>query len=362
VIRALVVCPGRGSYGARELGSLRGFGHGVEHGPGHGVGLGLGAPGEAGAIVAELDALRASLGRPTVSELDAAERFSPATHLAGENASLLTFVCSAVDLAAIDRQRVRIEAVAGNSMGFYTALYASGALDLASAARLVETMGQYQAGNVIGGQVVYPLVDEDWHAQPDLTAAAHAALAIPGVYVSIWLGGSIVFGASEAARPALLAALPKIRRGEREYPLPLALHSAFHTPLMAATAERAQHDLADLPFGSPAVDLVAGDGRVHRPWADPEVLRRYTLSAQVTEPFDLSLCIATALGEVAPDALVLVGPGDTLGASIAQILIARGFRGLRDRRDFVEAQAGPAPPLLSMSRPDQRAKITRVAA
>jgi acyl transferase domain-containing protein len=335
MIRALLLCPGRGSYGPSTLGSLK----------------------AGGPIVLALDAFRASLGRPTVTELDAAARFSPRLHLAGEHASLLTFACTAVDLAALDPAKVAAVAVAGSSMGWYTALFAAGALDLPAAATLVETFASYQAGNVVGGQVVYPLVDEHWRPDPALAATARRCLVEDGVYESIRFGGQLVFGAREDKLAWLAGALPRLTRGDREYPLRLPLHSAFHTPLMEAAGERARAELGTLPLRSPRLSLVDGAGRVHRPHASPGALRDWTLGAQVVEPFDLGRCLVTALGEFGPDAVLLPGPGDTLGAAVAQTMIASGWRGLRDRQDFREAQASERPPVLSMARPEQRARV-----
>jgi len=338
-LRALLVCPGRGSYGRAQLGSLP-----------------AGDP-----IIAALDQFRARLGRPTLSELDRAPEYALPIHVAGEHASLLTFGATAVDLAAIDRDKVDLVGVTGNSMGFYTALHASGALDLDGAARLVETLGHYQAGNVIGGQLMYPLVDDDWRPSDTTSAATSAAITAaldhPDVHVSIRLGGTIVLGASTEGLAHARRVLPAIERGGMRYPAQLPLHSAFHTPLMAATAERAQRDLADLPLRSPAITLFGGDGTVHRPWADPAALWPYTLGAQIIETFDFARAIATALGELGPDVIVLPGPGDSLGSAIAQILIAQRWRGLARRADFAAMQASDRPILLAMQRPEQRARI-----
>jgi acyl transferase domain-containing protein len=334
-IRAVVVCPGRGSYGRAQLGSLR----------------------AGGSIVTALDAFRRGLGRPAVSELDAAPAFTPRLHVAGEHASLLTFACTIVDTAAIDPARVEVVGVSGNSMGWYTALHVAGALDLAAAAHLVETMAAYQAGNVIGAQLVYPIVGDDWRPAPPLAAAVGEALAHPGVHESIRLGGAVVLGVDAAGLDHARRVLPALDRGGLAYPLQLPLHSAFHTPLMTETADRARAELADLPVRSPAVTLVAGDGAVYRPWADPGAILAYTLGAQVVAPFDLALAVGTALGELGPDALVLPGPGDGLGGALAQILIARRWRGLRDKQDFIAAQASDRPLVLAMTRPDQRARV-----
>ena len=334
-LRALIVCPGRGSYGRAQLGSLP-----------------AGDP-----IVGALDRLRGGLGRPAISALDRAAAYTPELHVAGEHASLLTFGATAVDLAAIDRDKVDLVGVTGNSMGFYTALYAAGALDLGDAARLVETLGHYQAGNVIGGQLMYPLVGDDWRPSSAYDGAIAAALDHPGVHVSIRLGGTIVLGADADGLAHARRVLPPIERGGLRYPAQLPLHSAFHTPLMVATGERARADLADLPIRSPAITLIGGDGVVHRPWASPAALWAYTLGAQITQPFDLARAIATALGELGPDVLVLPGPGDSLGGALAQILIAQRWRGLRDRADFVAMQDSDRPIVVAMQRPAQRVRV-----
>lgn len=336
-MRLLLVCPGRGSYGRAQLGTL----------PADNL------------HVQALNAVRARRGAPTLSELDAAPRFSPSLHLAGEHASLLTFACTVADLDRLDPERARVVAVAGNSMGWYTALYAAGVLDLDAAARLVETLGVMQQGNVIGAQVLYPTCGEDWRPDPALAGAVEAALARPGVYRSIYLGGTAVLGCTPEALPQLLETLPRLERGERAFPLQLPLHSAFHTPLMAETAARAQAMLADLPWSSPQRSLVDGEGRTHRPWAAPRALAAYTLGTQITEPYDLSASVRAALGEFGPDAVLLPGPGNSLGASVAQILIACGWRGLRDRADFEEAQRAARPLVISMDRPEQRALVAR---
>ena len=335
VMRALVVCPGRGSYGRAQLRSL------PEH-----------------PIVAKLDAFRARLGRPAISAIDRAPEFAPALHVAGENASLLTFACTAVDLAQIARDKIDIVGVTGNSMGFYTALYAAGALDLDAAARLVETLGHYQAGNVIGAQLLYPITDDSWRPSPAHAAVLAAALDHPGVHVSIRLGGTVALGVDADGLAHVRRVLPPIERGGTRYPAQLPLHSAFHTPLMAPTSERARTELAGLAVRAPDITLVGGDGAVHRPWASPAALLAYTLGPQIVEPFDFERAIATALGELGPDVVVLPGPGDSLGSAIAQIMIARGWRGLHDRAGFLAAQASDRPIVLAMSRPDQRARVT----
>lgn len=330
--RIAIVCPGRGSYTRDLLGSLR----------------------KTPSIEAA-DRFRAALGRPTPSEMDAAESYSSRLHVAGENASILTMAASLGDADTFGN--VSVACVIGNSMGWYTALAMAGALPLADAFTLVETMGQYQARNVIGGQVLYPLVDAEWRSlpSPELDAALRE---IPDLHWSIRLGGQAVIGGTQAALDALLKRLPVRKIGDREAPFQLPLHSAFHTPLLRDTSARAFADLAGLGWQAPDVPLIDGRGHVFRPRsADPAAIRDYTLGAQVVEPYDFGASVRVALREYAPDALVLLGPGGNLGGPVAQVLIEEGWRQLDSRAAFTRMQA-EAPFVLSMARPEQRALVT----
>lgn len=335
--RVLLVCPGRGSYERGSLGYLRDR--------------------DAAGVVAACDAWRAANGRPTVTELDSAEAYKASLHVAGEHASLLTFAGSLVDRFALDPERYEVVGVAGNSMGWYTALAAAGALSLEDAIRLVDTMGAYQERNVVGGQVLYPTTDEDWVADPRLEDAVEQALAaIPSAGSgprpraaewSIRLGGFAVLGADADGVKELLQRLPPVQRGERTFPLQLPLHSAFHTSLMQATSERARADLADLPFRAPEVPLVDGRGVVFRPrHADPAELLDYTLGHQVVRPYDFTTSIVAALQHCAPDVVVALGPGNALGGPLARTLVAARWRNARTRAAF-EATNRERPMLLS---------------
>jgi [acyl-carrier-protein] S-malonyltransferase len=334
-MRVLLVCPGRGSYGRDTLGTL------------------ARTP-----SVEAANAFRAALGRPTPTEMDAAPSFGSRLHVAGENASILTMAGTLADADAIrDASHVSVCCVIGNSMGWYTALAVAGALPLPDALRLVETMGQYQAGNVIGGQVLYPLVDADWQPLPS-PELEQALREVPDLHVSIRLGGQVVLGGSDAAVAEVLKRLPPRKAGERDAPFQLPLHSAFHTPLMGATSERAYAELSNLAWQAPAVPLVDGRGALFRPReADPAALRDYTLGAQVVEPYDFTTSVRVAVREYAPDAIVLLGPGGNLGGATAQALLTEGWRGLDSKRAFSALQAS-SPYVWSMARPEQRSLAT----
>ncbi len=339
--RALLVCPGRGSYTAANLGSLSGRST------------------TASARIERCDAHRSALGRPTVSELDADERFRATRHVAGEHASLLTFAAGVADDAELSED-FEVVGVTGNSMGFYTALAVSGALPFDDAIALVDTMGAYQAGNVIGGQLLYPMTDDQGRTDPSRRAVVEQALQSVReqghtAEWSIELGGYAVLGADSPGVKALLAALPEDVRSGRSFPLQLPFHSAFHTSLMAATSQQAFADLGSLGFRPPHVPLIDGRGFVFRPhWADPTALRDYTLGHQVVRPFDFTTAVITALQHCAPDVVVALGPGNALGGPLSRILVEAGWRGVQNKADLDAIQQSESPALLSFGRTDQR--------
>ncbi|HEX8571608.1 MAG TPA: ACP S-malonyltransferase [Allosphingosinicella sp.] len=339
---ALVVCPGRGTYGKAELGYLKRF------------------HSDKAELIAGFDRIRAERGRPTLSELDGAERFSPALHTRGDIASPLIFAASYADFLAVDRSRFDVAAVTGNSMGWYTAVAVAGAVSAENGFRIVDAMGENSQAGEAGGQVLLTLVDERWRELPGLREAlAGLAAAIgsrPGcaLHLSIDLGGMLVFAGNEAGLAALVAEAPPTPGRE---PMRLVNHGPFHTPLMLGSSERA---LAGLPagwFGAPKVPMIDGRGQAWRPFATSSAeLHRYTFVAQILETYDFTRAIQVAVREYAPDRIILLGPGDTLGGAIAQALIAIGWRGLRSKQDFQEMQAAE-PYLLAMGREDQRALV-----
>lgn len=337
-MRALIVAPGRGSYDRNALGQLTG---------------------RAESLLDACDAHRRAHGRKPIRELDGAEAYRAALHVAGENASLLTFACSLADMGDL-QDRFEPVGFVGNSMGFYTALALSGALSLSDAITLVDTMGAYQQGNVIGGQLLYPIHDATWHTDPEQRAVVDGVLAeiVAMGHVAVWsidLGGYAVLGADKAGLELLKQRLPAVTRGSRTFPVQLPMHSAFHTSLMKATSERALDELGSLAFRAPALPLIDGRGFVFRPrWADPQALRDYTLGHQVYRPFDFTHAIHTALEHCAPDVVIALGPGNGLGGPLARTLVSVGWRGVQSRADFEDAGL-----LLSCGIPEQRAQILR---
>lgn len=349
--RLVVIAPGRGSYNRTELNYLQRFDDHPRFN-------------QRQELLAKADDLRAQQGRPTISELDGADQYRSSLHLPGENASALILTAAAADFALIDPAH-EVCAVLGNSMGWYITLYTGGALSFEDAFHVVDTMGWYQKGNVQGGQLIYPVVDEQWRPDPEREATAFAAaerVAAQGedhwVGLSIRLGGQLVFAGTDKGIRALLAELPKHKLGSYEYPFQLARHSAFHTHLMRAASDHGLAEAGQVNWRQPNTTMIDGNGRQWKPHRTPaNALRDYTFIDQVIRPYDFTASVRVALREYNPDALVLLGPGETLGGAIAQVMIAEGWRGMRQRADFIAAQKSDHPPLISMNRPEQAAHI-----
>lgn len=348
--RLVVIAPGRGSYNRTELNYMTRFSDHPRYA-------------KRGELLAEADRLRARSGRTTVTELDSATGYRPGIHLPGENASALIYTASAADYQMISPQH-KVEAVLGNSMGWYTSLYLSGALTFKEAFRVVDTMGCQQESTE-GGQLIYPLVDEQWHHEPERAAEAEAAVAAVAsqgaqhwVGLSIRLGGFVLYAGSEAGIKALLKQLPPVTIGSNNYPYQLPRHLAFHTHLMQAAADYGQAQLGNIAWQQPQRPMIDGRGYIWR-WnqTQPAELSQYSFSHQVLKPYDFTASVRVAIREYNPDHLVLLGPGETLGGSIAQVIISEGWRGVRSRQDFVDAQKEAQPPLLAMNRPAQAAQV-----
>ena len=340
--RAVVICPGRGTYNKDELGYLQRL-HGDKQD-----------------LLVAVDEHRLAKGQVSIAELDQMPKYNMRLHTAGENASSLIYACAQGDFEDIDTELYDIVAVTGNSMGWYIALAVSGALKTKNAIELINTMGSMMSDRVIGGQLIYPVTDEHWQHDPSLKTSVDRCLAevnaLTGaeVYPSIFLGGYIVLGGNEKGLLEIERRLPGIAD---KYPMKLFNHAAFHTPLLADIASKAQQLLPSSMFETPAIPLIDGQGKIWQPHStDLEALYRYTLGKQVTEPYNFSKAIEVALKEFAPDKLIIVGPGSTLGGAVGQCLVRHKWLNIESKKDFIEQQS-QQPFVLAMGMPQQRKKV-----
>ncbi|GGD99895.1 Malonyl CoA-acyl carrier protein transacylase [Gemmobacter megaterium] len=339
-MKAVVVCPGRGTYGKGELGSL------LRHHAGKAD------------LLASYESVRAEAGQESLADLDGAARFDMARHTRGDNASALIHAMTVAD--TMDLAGVEVVAVTGNSMGWYSALAVAGALAPVEGFRLANGMGARMQAALIGGQLVYPHMGDDWRPDPARKAELLALVADIGARpghafaLSIDLGGMLVLAGNEAGLAAFEAAVPKAG----QFPLRLPNHAAFHTGLQAPVAAEGRAAFLGLPWQQPALPMIDGRGEIWWPRsADLGRLADYTLGHQVVAAYEFTHAIAVAAREFAPDVFIVTGPGTTLGGAVAQSLVLAGWRGMTSKDDFMARQA-EQPILVSMGREDQRGLVT----
>ena len=341
--RVVVICPGRGTYTKESLGYLQKLHPDKKD------------------FFTVIDNFRHEQGQTSITEIDAMQNYRMAVHTVGENAAALIYACAMADFQSIDLDKYEIVAVTGNSMGWYIALAASGALSAQGAVNLVNTMGSMMADELIGGQMIYPITDEDWRPSEKMSTDIQAALFTVNqdkqcqVYISIYLGGYLVFGGNQAGLTALASLLAPV---QERFPMTLVNHAAFHTPLLTDTAKKAQTLLPLSLFSAPKIALIDGMGHIWQPYScDRQALYRYTLGSQVTTPYHFTRAVEVAIKEYAPDKLIILGPGTTLGGAVGQTLIQQQWLGMQSKADFIALQK-EKPFVFAMGEMSQRKYVT----
>lgn len=340
--RAVVICPGRGTYNAAELGYLaRHHGHRRD-------------------VLDRFDAMRRAEGQIPLQDLDRAARYDADLYTRGDTASGLIFAASYCDAEAIS-DCYDVVGVTGNSMGWYSALAVAGATTADNGFRIANTMGTLMQEHLIGGQSLYPFVDTDWKPLPGqrgkLTALVDEISSRPGheLAISIHLGGMMVVAGNAAGLDAFEGQVPQV---QARFPMRLKNHAAFHTVMQEPVAEAGRAALPHELFQTAKVPLVDGRGEVWWPGGyTVEDLRGYTLNTQVVTPYDFTAAIRVAARTFAPDIFIITGPGTTLGGAVAQTLIQINWRGLSDKAAF-QALQKTDPVLLSMGLAEDRARVT----
>ena len=301
-----------------------------------------------------LDHYRSAQGQLTISELDQAPNFSPKRHMTGDNASPLIYGCALADFQSIDQNKVDIVGITGNSMGWYLALAAANAVSLEDGVKIVNTTGKLMHDHAEGGQIVYPIVDDNWnisHEKQDLISdILNKKPDDAFIDISINLGGMIIFAANASGLAYLQSSLPK----QSPYPLKLNYHGAFHSTLVEKIVPLAQEALPIEMLSSPNIPLIDGKGRIWHPHAtNIDALYDYTFETQINSLFDYSKAIEVGVKEFAPDMIIILGPGSTLGGPTTQELIKHHWQGLTSKDDFKQRQSRD-PFIISMNIDDQR--------
>lgn len=225
-------------------------------------------------------------------------------------------VCSVAAFTALTR-RESFTAVAGHSVGEYAALVASEALELPDALVLISARADAtdDAGRALpGGMAAVMRIERD--ALEDLCAEHGASLAAdngPGQFV---VSGPV--DALERTIEAAGSAGAVCRR--------LEVAGAFHSPVMAAAAERLGAALDDVTFAPPTIELWSSTAAA--PVSTPDEIRTALLD-QLTSPVRWRQTIeglAARVGAVFSD----LGPGRVVAGLTKRIVKGAQIRTLDD--------------------------------
>lgn len=214
-------------------------------------------------------------------------------------------------LRAVATTAARPVAVAGHSLGEYSALVAAGSLDLADALRLVRRRGELMQEAVPVGQgamaAILALGDADVERIVD-EVAGDEVLAVANKNAP---GQVVIAGHVAAVERAVERA--KEERGKAKM---VPVSAPFHCPLMAPAREGLEPLLRETRFEDPAVPVVTNVDAAPATSGDAA---REALIRQVDGTVRWVESVEWMVDEAGVTAFVEVGPGNVLSGMIRRI-------------------------------------------
>lgn len=213
-------------------------------------------------------------------------------------------------------------AVAGHSLGEYSALVAAGTLDLADALRLVRRRGELMQEAVPVGEGAMAAILALDDAAVEALVAEVAGDQVLSVANKNAPGQVVIAGHREAVERAV--ELARERRGK---PRILPVSAPFHCALMAPAREGLAPVLTETTFRDPSVPVVTNVD------ASPVVTgigAREALVRQVDSPVRWVESVEWMTDEAGVTTFIEVGPGAVLSGTIRRIRPEAGRVGLAE--------------------------------
>jgi [acyl-carrier-protein] S-malonyltransferase len=230
--------------------------------------------------------------------------------------------------------------MAGHSLGEYSALVAAGALDFATALRLVRRRGECMQDAVpVGEGAMAAIIGLDAEAVAALAADAAVGGEETGEVCAVanlnGPGQTVIAGHKGAVDRAV--ALAK-ERGARKATL-LAVSAPFHSPLMRPAREAMAGLLAATEFGDPRVPVVT---TVDAAPVTTGAAARDALVRQIDSPVRWVESVLWMAGELGVKTFVEVGPGTVLTGMNRRIAVGTTCAAVGDPdllRKFLDSQS-----------------------
>jgi [acyl-carrier-protein] S-malonyltransferase len=258
------------------------------------------------ALFAEADAV---LGYP-LSKICFEGPEAELTSTANAQPAILTVSIAALGFLRA-RSAVAPVAVAGHSLGEYSALVATGALRFSDAVRLVHLRGKFMQEAVPAG--VGAMAAILGLAADEVAAACREAAGAEVVSPANLNGGGQVVIAGHKAAVERACAAAKARGAKRA--VPLAVSAPFHCALMQPAADRLAAELERVEIAAPEVPVVTNVEAA--PNQDPTRVRDL-LTRQVTAPVRWEESVER-LASMGVTRAIEVGAGNVLAGLVRRI-------------------------------------------
>ncbi|WP_093803196.1 ACP S-malonyltransferase [Streptomyces sp. Wb2n-11] len=247
------------------------------------------------------------------------------------------FLTSLMTLEVLRSYGVEPRAVAGHSLGHYTALTATGVLEWTEALRLVRLRGELMASvdDRVPGSTAAVLGLDRFRVQRLCAAASAATARVVEVTGHYGPGGNVVSGEDAAVEHVTRAA----RRAGAARVLRLTPGGAFHSSLLRDIEEEYADALATAEFHDPDRPLMSG---ATGQWLTSGAEAAATLRGELTRSVRWSDAVE-ALAATGADRFVEVGPGCLLGGLIRRALPAARVHSTGSARQLASTISSFAP-------------------
>ncbi|CAI8013308.1 Malonyl CoA-acyl carrier protein transacylase [Geodia barretti] len=228
-----------------------------------------------------------------------------------ENTQLAILTCSVATLRILKELGITPNAVAGHSLGEYSALVAAGVLDFADALRLVHARASLmaEAGETQQGTMA-AILGMEIEQLRELCDGTEGTVNIANYNCP---GQLVISGEVDAVNHVV--SLAKVEIGERRCRL-LPVSGAFHSPLMAPAQQKFRSALDSVTLYPPQVDIVMNvTGEFVK---DVEDIR-HLLFQQITQPVQWEKTLRT-IEKAGITHFVEVGPGKVLSGLVKRTL------------------------------------------
>ncbi|MBO0438474.1 ACP S-malonyltransferase [Vagococcus fluvialis] len=197
---------------------------------------------------------------------------------------------------------------AGLSLGEYTALVESGALDFEAALKLVRKRGKLMQEAVpagVGAMTAVMGMDREV-----IEAICKEASSVAGVYPANYnMPGQIVIG---GFKDGVAKAEELLKEAGAKRLIPLNVSGPFHTPLLKEASENLEVVLKQVDFKEMSIPVVTN---VTGSFIESNEKIIPTLTKQVMSPVYFEDCVKTMIAE-GVDTFIEIGPGKTLSSFI----------------------------------------------